>query len=41
MPGVFIVNQEIPISRVIDDLLLLIECSDKDEWINQIFYLPL
>jgi len=41
MPGVFIVSQEIPLGRVINDLLILIECSTKDEWVNQIFYLPL
>src|SRR3972149_2411369 len=28
MPGIFIVNQLIPIGRVIDDLLILIECSE-------------
>lgn len=41
MPGVFIVSQDIPISRVIEDLLLLVDCSEQDEWVDQVFYLPL
>ena len=41
MSGVFTVSQDIPIGRVIEDLLLLVECSEQDEWVNQVFYLPL
>jgi predicted nuclease of predicted toxin-antitoxin system len=42
MAGVFVIRQEgAALSRLIDDLLLLDECSDTSEWTNQILYLPL
>lgn len=42
MSGVFIVHQErAPLSAIIDDLLLIAEYSEIDEWESQIFYLPL
>lgn len=40
--GVFIIHQEgATLSAVIGDLLLIAECSDVDEWANQLQYLPL
>ncbi len=41
MPGVVEVNTSLPIGQVIDDLLLLAECSHEHEWEGQIIYLPL
>lgn len=41
MPGVFEVSWGIPISTIIEDLLLLAECSEEGEWEGQIRYLPL
>jgi predicted nuclease of predicted toxin-antitoxin system len=42
MAGVFIVRQQgAALSRIIDDLLLLNECSDTSEWDGQILFLPL
>ena len=41
MSGILIVSQDIPIVRVIEDLLLLDECSEQDEWVGQVVYLPL
>ncbi len=42
MTGVFIVHQEgATFSAIIDDLLLLDECSHTSEWLDQILYLPL
>jgi hypothetical protein len=41
MPGVFAVSQLAPISQVIEDLLLLAECSLPDEWEGQVRYVPL
>ncbi len=41
MPGVFAVSQSAPIGRVIDDILLLAECSLEGEWEGQVRYLPL
>ncbi len=41
MPGVFEVSRATPIGRVIEDLLLLVECSLDGEWEGQVRYLPL
>jgi hypothetical protein len=42
MAGLFLVHQErsAPLA-VIEDLLLLDDCSETDEWASQILYLPL
>jgi hypothetical protein len=42
MTGLFIVHQEgAALSTIIEDLLLLDDCSDTSEWAGQILYLPL
>lgn len=41
MPGVFEVSLRVPIKVVIDDILLLAECSVEGEWEGQVSYLPL
>ena len=42
MAGLFIVHQEgAALSTIIDDLLLLDECTDTLEWPGRILYLPL
>ena len=41
MPGVFVVPQDEAIGRIIEDLILLAECSRDDEWEGQVHYLPL
>ena len=41
MPGVFEVNRKIPLGVVIDNLLLIAECSQEGEWEGQVRYLPL
>jgi hypothetical protein len=41
MPGVFEIQYDIPIGKVIDDILLLYEYSDETEWEGQIRYFPL
>jgi predicted nuclease of predicted toxin-antitoxin system len=41
MPGVFVVSQQAALRSVIDDILLLAECSDTGEWDGQVIYLPL
>lgn len=41
MPGVFEVSRELPISVVIEDILLLAEGSLDREWEGQVRYLPL
>ena len=41
MPGVFAVNRDLPVGRVIEEILLLTECSLEREWEGQVRYLPL
>jgi hypothetical protein len=41
MPGVIAAPQSLAIRAVIDDLVLIAECSEPNEWANQIRYLPL
>lgn len=41
MPGVFEVSRSVPVKLVIEEILLLIECSLADEWEGQVRYLPL
>ena len=41
MPGVFVVNDRLSLRQAIDEILLLYECSEPDEWNHLIVYLPL
>jgi Domain of unknown function (DUF5615) len=41
MPGIFEVSDSLPIGQAIEDLLLLAECSEEDDWEGQIRYIPL
>lgn len=41
MPGVFEVPRSVSIRQAIDDLLLVLECSEPSEWVGQVRYLPL
>lgn len=41
MPGIFVVQQEAPIGRVIEEIILLAEYSLGNEWDKQVSYLPL
>jgi predicted nuclease of predicted toxin-antitoxin system len=40
MPGVIEISTDAPIGRVIEDVLVLVECSQKGELEGQIQYLP-
>lgn len=40
IPGVFIVDDLAPIGQCIDDVLLITECSEQDEWRDQLYFLP-
>lgn len=40
-PGVLLASQGLPITVVVDELLLVWHASDSDEWVNRIVYLPL
>jgi len=41
MPGMFAIGQAASLGQVIEDLLLLTEYSDAEEWEGQVKYLPL
>jgi hypothetical protein len=41
MPGVFEVPSRAPVGVMIDEILILAECSLADEWEGQVRYLPL
>lgn len=41
VPGVFIVNDRASLGRLIDELAVVIECSEQSEWRGQVLYLPL
>lgn len=41
MAGMFVVNDRMPIRQAIDELLLLIDCSQQEEWKGVVLYLPL
>lgn len=39
--GVIVASSTLPISSVLEDLLLIISCSSGPEWVNQVHRLPL
>jgi hypothetical protein len=41
MPGVIEVADDLPLAQVIDDILLIAESSERNEWEGRIIYLPL
>jgi hypothetical protein len=41
MPGVIEVADDLPLAQVIDDILLIAETSESDEWEGRVIYLPL
>ncbi len=41
MRGLFVVNQQAALASVIDDLVLIVECSESHEWESRVVFLPL
>ena len=41
MPGVIEVADDLPLGQVIDDILLIAETSERNEWERRVIYLPL
>ncbi|HLC16950.1 MAG TPA: hypothetical protein VJL89_12070, partial [Thermodesulfovibrionia bacterium] len=39
--GVIIVSQKMPITQVVDELIMIWLLSEADEWVNRIVMLPL
>jgi predicted nuclease of predicted toxin-antitoxin system len=41
MTGLWVINNRMPTRQAIDELLLLINCSEPAEWLGIVLYLPL
>jgi len=41
MPGVCIVDDQLPLGKAIDELLILAACSKDEEWRDQVVYVPM
>jgi Domain of unknown function (DUF5615) len=41
MPGVFEVTRQVPIGVAIEEIVMIAECSEANEWEGQVSYLPL
>jgi len=41
MPGLFVINDRIPVHQAIEEIFLLITCSEQEEWEGRVLYLPL
>ena len=41
VPGIFTINLEVPMGKIIDELILIAGASGEDEYIDQITYIPL
>jgi hypothetical protein len=41
MAGLFVVNDRMLIRQAINELLLLVDCSEQAEWKGVVLYLPL
>lgn len=41
MAGLFVVNDRTSVRQVIDELLVLVHCSEQAEWQSIVLYLPL
>ena len=41
MPGVFVINDRTSLRQVIQELILIEDCSEQSEWSGLVIYLPL
>ena len=41
MSGVFVLNDRLPVGQAIDEILLLVACSEQAEWSSRTVHLPL
>jgi len=41
MPGIFEVSMDVPVGKAIEDILLIVTCSEEGEWEGQVRYLSL
>ena len=41
VPGIFTINLEVPMGKIIDELILIAGAADADEYMDRITYIPL
>lgn len=41
MPGAFVLNDRFPVGQAIEEILLLVACSEHSEWNGSVVYLPI
>jgi Domain of unknown function (DUF5615) len=41
IPGVFEIHSDQPIKKIVNDIILIFDCSLENEWDGQVRYLPL
>ncbi len=41
MPGVFVLDNRLPAVLAIQELLLIVRCTEQQEWLGRVAYLPL
>lgn len=41
MPGLFNLNERLPVGQAIQEILLMIACSEQAEWNGRVIYVPL
>ncbi len=41
MPGVCVLDIRFPAGRAIQEILLIVACTEQDEWLDRVIYLPL
>lgn len=41
MPGVFVVHDRLSVGQAIQELALVLTCSEASEWVDRVLYLPL
>lgn len=41
MPGLFVVGQDVGLRQAIEEILILVDCSEEGEWQGQVLHLPL
>jgi hypothetical protein len=41
LAGVFILNDRLPVGRAIDEILLMVQCTEQAEWTGRAVHVPL
>ena len=41
MPGIFVVPAHAAVAQTIDDMLLVVQCSGEEDWVDLVTYFPL